>query len=63
MTTKMASSKNMRILMSGVQMHLEAEGFTLNVYCPSKKITRNGISVPNFYFDVEKFAMVLEFIN
>lgn len=63
MTTKMTSMKNLRLFLSGVQMHLEAKGFALNVYFPSKKITRNGMIVPNLYFEAERFAIIIEFIN
>ena len=35
----------------------------INIFTVSKKITRNGILIPNFYFDSDKFATVLEFIN
>ena len=63
MTTKMSSAKNLRIFLSGVQMHLEAKGFRLNIYSNSQKITRNGILVPNLVYDAENFALVIEFIN
>jgi hypothetical protein len=63
LTTKMNSARNLRLFLSGVQFHLEAQGATFNVFTVSKKITRNGMLVPNFYFDTDKFATVLEFIN
>ena len=59
----MTSARNLRIFLSGVQFHLEAQGATFNVFTVSKKITRNGQVIPNFFFDTEKFATVLEFIN
>lgn len=59
----MTSARNLRIFLGGVQFHLEAQGCTFNIFTVSKKITRNGLVIPNLFFDIEKFATVLEFIN
>lgn len=59
----MTSAKNLRIFLGGVQMHIEAQGFTLNIFSKTKRITRNNILTPNYFFDLEKFVTVVEFFN
>mgnify|MGYP006094846497 CR=1 FL=1 len=63
MTTKMSSAKNMRKFLGGIQLHLEAEGFRINVFPETNKIFRNGKLLPSFYFDMDQFGLALEFIN
>lgn len=63
MTTKMSSAKNMRKFLGGIQLHLEAQGFRINVFPDKNKIVRNGKLLPTFYFDIDQFGMALEFVN
>lgn len=52
LTTKMASSKNLRAFLSGVQMHLNAKGFMVSVFANAQTF-RGGQLIPSFRVDLE----------